>query len=322
MKRFLRSLCLNSLTVFAILSFAFFLIHLVPGDPVDFILKDSGTLQDKIELRSSLGLDKPVFTQYLHFLKDLLRLDMGQSLLTGEPVFQVLIEQSAFTMRLAFLALLLALSWGICFGVFSVKFQSESSLVSNSKMGWWLRSRGGGFAFDIFPVLLFSVPAFVLAPLLTGFFSIYLRWFPVSGAGNFSHLVLPSLSLALPLGAVLMKITRTALLEASHLDCVRTARAKGLSPNRIYYRHILFNALVPIISIAGLQLGALLTGTVIIETLFDRPGLGTVLYRSILNRDYALVKGAVLWIALLYVLINRATDSLYLLVNPQMGSDS
>ena len=321
MKRLLRSLCLNSLTVLAILSFAFFLIHFVPGDPVDFILKDSGTLEDKTQLRSTLGLDKPLFSQYLSFLKGLLHLDMGRSVLTGESVFEVLLEQSAFTARLAFLALLMALLWGLCLGVFSVKFQGEVSRASYKGKSR-LQIRSTELFFDILPVLLFSVPAFVLAPLLTGFFSIYLGWFPVSGAGAFSHLALPSLSLALPLGAVLMKITRTALLEAGRQDFVRTARAKGMPSRRVYYRHILFNALIPIISIAGLQLGALLTGTVIIETLFDRPGLGTLIYRSILNRDYTLVKGAVLWIALLYVLINRLTDSLYLLVNPQMRSPS
>ena len=281
---------------------------------MDFILKDSGSLDDKIQLKESLGLNKPLFDQYFHFLKNLLSFDMGRSLLTNEPVFETLAEQSFFTLNLALPALLLAFSWGLMLGVFSLKwklsffhkFFKHSAFISRNKF------------FDFLPVLLFSIPAFVLAPLLTGFFALYLKWLPVSGAGTLSHLILPVVSLALPLGAVLMKITRTSLLEVSHLDFVKTARAKGLASNKVYYKHILFNALIPVITVAGLQMGALLTGTVIIETLFDRPGLGTLLYYSILNRDYPLIQGAVLWIALLYVSINRLTDRMYRWVNPQM----
>ena len=330
MKTFFKNLLLNALTVLAIISFSFLLIYFVPGDPVDFILKDSGSLEDKIRLREALGLNKSFANQYLTFLRNLLRLNMGRSLLTEEPVFKMLVEQTSFTLPLAFLALLMALSWGLFLGVFSLRWRF-SFFNWKGVFSWFFpegfrNSKGdktySSDFFDLFPVLLFSLPAFVLAPLLTGFFSLYLRWLPVSGAGSFSHLILPSLSLAVPLGAILMKITRSSLLEVSHLDFVRTAQAKGLSPNRIYYRHILFNALIPIITIAGLQMGALLTGTVIIETLFDRPGLGTLLYRSILNRDYPVVQGAVLWIALLYVFVNRLTDRLYILVNPQMRKSS
>ena len=317
MKTFFKGLFFNILTIFSIVTLSFFLIYFIPGDPVDFILKDSGSLEDRNQLKESLGLNKPFFFQYFHFLKNLLFLNMGQSLLTDEPVFETLIEQSLFTLNLALPALFLAFSWGLMLGVVSLKWRisffdrffkgdKKSSFVSKNKF------------FDFFPIFLFSIPAFVLAPLLTGFFALYLKWLPVSGAGTLFHLILPSVSLALPLGAVLMKVTRTSLLEVSHLDFVKTARAKGLASERIYYRHILFNALIPIITVAGLQMGALLTGTVIVETLFDRPGLGTLLYRSILNRDYPLIQGAVLWIALLYVFINRLTDRIYLWVNPQM----
>ena len=331
-KTFLKSLVLNALTVFAIISFSFLLIYLVPGDPVDFILKDSGSLEDKSRLRESLGLNQSFINQYLAFLKGLLQLNMGQSLLTEEPVFAMLVEQTSFTLPLAFFALLLSLLWGLFFGVFSLRWKFSFFNWREKVPSWFLlrffrdskpgRPSSASRFFDLLPVVLFSLPAFVLAPLLTWVFSLYLRWLPVSGAGSFSHLILPSLSLAIPLGAVLMKITRSSLLEVSDLDFVRTAQAKGLSPNRIYYGHILFNALIPIITIAGLQMGALLTGTVIIETLFDRPGLGTLLYRSILNRDYPVVQGAVLWIALLYVFVNRLTDRIYILVNPQMRKAS
>ena len=327
MKTFLKSFWFNILTIFAIVSFSFLLIYFIPGDPVDFILKDSGSLEDKIRLRTALGLDKSFLEQYLVFLKKLSVLNIGRSLLTGESVFEMLLEQSTFTFVLAAFALVLSFIWGILFGVFSLKWKPSffgfshflnrimPGISEKLEPASWRAASG---FFDMFPVLLFSVPAFVLAPLLTAFFSLHLKWLPVSGAGSFAHLILPSVSLAVPLGAVLMKITRSSLQEASHLDFVRTAQAKGLSSNRVYYRHILFNALIPIITIAGLQMGALLTGTVIVETLFDRPGLGTLLYRAILNRDYPVVQGAVLWIALLYVFINRLTDALYVLVNPQM----
>lgn len=320
MKPFFKSLFFNILTLFSIVTLSFLLIYFIPGDPADFILKDRGGLEDKNQLKESLGLNKPFFYQYSYFLKNLLFLDMGRSILTDEPVFETLAEQSLWTLNLAFPALFLAFSWGVMLGVFSLKWRlsffdrffkksKQASFVSKNRL------------FDFLPILLFSIPAFVLAPLLTGFFALYLKWLPVSGAGTFSHLILPSVSLALPLGAVLMKITRTSLLEVSHSDFIKTALAKGLAPERVYYRHILFNAFIPIITVAGLQMGALLTGTVIVETLFDRPGLGTLLYRSILNRDYPLIQGAVLWIALLYVFINRLTDRLYLWVNPQMRKE-
>lgn len=321
MKSFFKILFFNILTVFAIVSLSFFLIYFIPGDPVDFILKDSGSLEDKNQLKETLGLNRPLFYQYFNFLKNLLFLDMGRSLLTEEPVFEMLIKQSLFTLNLALPALFLAFSWGLFLGVVSLKWRFSFS-------SWFLKKQkttsfvSQNRFFDFLPILLFSVPAFVLAPLLTGFFALYLKWLPVSGAGTFFHLILPSVSLALPLGAVLMKTTRTSLLEVSHLDFVKTARAKGLTPERIYYRHILFNALIPIITVAGLQMGALLTGTVIIETLFDRPGLGTLLYRSILNRDYPLIQGTVLWIALLYIFVNRLTDRIYLWVNPKMRKET
>ena len=214
MNTFLKSFFFNILTIFTIISFSFLLIYFIPGDPVDFILKDSGSLEDKIRLRTALGLDKSFFEQYLVFLKKLSVLNMGRSLLTGESVFEMLLEQSAFTFVLAAFALVLSFVWGILFGVFSLKwkpsffgfsrfFNRIMPGISEKLEPVSLRAASGFF--DMFPVLLFSVPAFVLAPLLTAFFSLYLKWLPVSGAGSLAHLILPSVSLAVPLGAVLMK---------------------------------------------------------------------------------------------------------------------
>jgi len=172
--------------------------------------------------------------------------------------------------------------------------------------------------FDLLPLIFFSVPVFVSAPLLIWLFAGQLNWFPVSGAGSFSYLFLPALSLALPLGAVLMKITRASILEVLSSDFVRTARSKGLSFSQIYFRHVLKNALIPIITVLGLQMGALLTGTVIVETIFDRPGIGSLLYQSIVSRDYPLIQGLVLFIVLVYIFINRWTDWLYTVFDPFM----
>ena len=302
MKAFAKKTLANIFVVFAIVSFTFLLMFLIPGDPVDFILKDGASREDKNQLRQEMGLDKTFVEQYANFLKDILHLDLGQSVHTGESVVRSIGRQIPFTFFLSILSLFMAFIWGLTLGVLSAypffkKFEK---------------------AFDFFPLVFFSVPVFVSAPLLIWFFAGQLSWFPVSGSGSFSYIFLPALSLALPLGAVLMKITRASILEVLSSDFVRTARGKGLSLPQVYFRHVLKNALIPIITVLGLQMGALLTGTVIVETIFDRPGIGSLLYRSIVSRDYPLVQGLILFIALVYVFINRWTDWIYTFFNPFM----
>ena len=302
--RLARGALLISLVLWAAASFAFFLIHLTPGDPVDFILKEGADQEEKTLLRRELGLDRPLPLQYSAFLLRLMRLDLGRSIHTGEPVFESLAEQAPFTFHLALLSVFLAWLWGVPFGVLSAALSARRRRLDR--------------LFDILPVMFFSIPAFVAAPVLIWIFGARLGWTPLSGAGSLAHLALPSISLALPLGAVLMKAARASMLEVMPLDYVRTARSKGLPPFLVYFRHILKNALIPLITIAGLQMGALLTGTVIIETIFDRPGLGLLLYESITRRDYPLIQGAVLLVAVIYALINRLTDWIYIYAHPQM----
>ena len=302
MKNLLRETLISLFLILALSSFTFILIHLVPGDPVDFILKEGAGLEEKELLRRELGLNQPLLQQYGNFIKDLVHLDLGQSLHRQEPVTALLGQQFPRTLELALFALFLALLWGIPLGVISaVKTMKPVEKI-----------------FDVFPVFLFSIPAFVSAPLLIWLFALHFPLLPVGGVGGFSYLILPSISLALPLGAILMKMTRVSMLEVSSAEYVKTAIAKGLSPAKIYFKHILFNALIPIVTLAGLQLGALLTGTVIIEIIFDRPGLGSLLFEAITTRDYPLIQGAVLIMALIYIFANRLTDKLYTLIHPQM----
>lgn len=304
MKSSLKKTLANLIVVFSIVSFTFLLMFLIPGDPVDFILQDGASLEDKNLLRQEMGLNKSFIEQYLTFLWNLIHLDLGQSVHTGESVSYSIARQFPFTLSLSLLSLFMAFLWGLPMGILSAHpfFKKHEKVI------------------DFFPLIFFAIPVFISAPLLIWFFSGKLSWFPVSGAGSFSHIFLPALSLALPLGAVLMKVTRASILEVLSADFVRTARSKGLSLTQIYFHHVLKNALIPITTILGLQMGALLTGTVIVETVFDRPGIGSLLYQSIVSRDYPLVQGLVLFVALVYVFINRWTDWLYSLFSPFMKS--
>ena len=303
MQSLFRRFFLSLVALFAACSFSFFLIHLVPGDPVDLILGDQASAPDREKLQESLGLNLSLWEQYSSFLIQLLKGDLSVSLHSGEPVLRELGRAFPATVQLAFFALLLAAFWGIPAGVFSVL-----------KRGFW----DSGLSF--FSLLGMSLPVFVLAPLLIWLFALKLNWLPVSEKGAFEYFILPAVSLALPLGAVLLKMSRAALLEVMQNDYIRTARAKGLSKNMVGLKHGLKNALVPIVTVLGLQSGALLTGTVIVESIFDWPGVGLLLLEAIQKRDYPLVQGAVLLISVVYVLVNLTVDIIYLWIHPKMTS--
>ena len=301
----LSKILIAGLTVVSLLSFTFLLIFLIPGDPVDFILKDGASLEDKNLLRQEMGLDQSFIVQYLQFLKNFFLLNFGQSVHTGEPVWDLIKAEFPYTFFLSLLSLSLAVLWGLPLGILS-----SYPLLKTGK-----------FFLNALPLVFISIPVFVSAPFLIWFFASKLSWLPVSGSGSFSHLILPSVSLALPLGAILMKISRASLLENLDKDYVRTALSKGLSVSQVYRKHILRNALTPILTVLGLQMGALLTGTVIVETLFDRPGIGSLLYQSIVSRDYPVMQALILLIALIYIFINKGTDWLYTAFNPLMKKD-
>ncbi len=282
----------------------FALLHLVPGDPVDVMLGEYAGAADRLALRTRLGLDLPLAEQWMRFLNGLVHGDLGSSLVTGRPVTAMLAEHVGYTVILALAALLLAVVVGVPLGV-----------VAALGVGrWW-----DGIT-SVLAVLGMSAPSFVLGPLLIIVFAVQLGWFPVGGASEPAGLVLPAVTLASGLAAVLTRMTRAAMLEALLLPHVQAARARGLGELTVVVGHVCRNAALPVVTVIGLQLGALLGGAVVTETVFNWPGLGQLLVESITRRDYPVVQGAVLLTALTYIVVNAAVDLLNTRLDPRIQS--
>ena len=288
--------------LFGVLLLTFMLIHLVPGDPVEVMLGESASTADRAALRADLGLNQPVPTQFLQYLSKLAQGDFGRSIHTQEPIADMVLARYPATLQLAVLSLLIGLVIGIPLGVYAAL-----------RAGHWQ-----DFVVTVVSVRLSAMPAFWLGPLLMLVFALWLGWLPVSGMESGASIILPALTLGFGLSAILTRMTRTSLLEVLHDDYIRTARAKGLSEKNIVVRHALRAALLPIITIVGLQMGSLLAGTVITETIFSWNGIGRLLVDSIDKRDYPVTQACVLVVALSYVLINLLTDVLYRLADPRM----
>lgn len=288
--------------VLGVCTLTFFLIHLVPGDPIDIMLGEQASEIDREALRADLRLNLPLHIQYFEFVKRVVRFDLGKSLHKRQPVSTELLERFPATLELTCAAMFLALLAGVPMGV--------GAAVRRSSWPDHLVTLTG--------LLSMSTPGIFLGPLLIWVFALQLDLFPVSERGGLNHLILPALSLAIPICAVISRMTRMSMLEVVREDYIRVARAKGLTPFYIYGKHALANALMPLITIVGLQVGALLTGTVITETIFDWPGIGTLLIQAIQSRDYPLVQGCVLLISLIYVSVNTATDIAYGFANPKV----
>lgn len=303
MKSYLhRRLLLLLPTLFGALTLVFVLIHLIPGDPVEVMLGESATAADKEELRRRLGLDQPLSAQYRSFLIQLAAGDLGRSLYEQASVADIIRARLPATLELASCAMIAAIL---------VSFPLAT--LAATRRGRWA-DRCALF-FSLFGL---SLPNFWLGPLLMIIFSIQLDWAPVSGRGGLSHLFLPALTLALGMAAILTRILRASLLQVMHEDYVRTARAKGLSERRVWLKHTLRNALLSVLTIMSLQFGNLLAGSLITETIFSWPGIGRLTVQAIQTRDYPLVQGCVLVIAVSYVLVNFFTDLLYKLVDPRV----
>jgi len=290
------------LVVFGVVSIVFLLIHLIPGDPVEIMLGEAASVADREALRAALGLDQPLARQFMTYLEGLLRLDLGNSYHSHRPVFELVLERLPATLVLAGMALLITLVMAVPLGI--VAAVRRDSLWDSGAMG--------------FSMLGVSVPNFWLGPLLILVFSLWLGWFPVSGRESFGSVVLPAITLGTGLAAVLSRMVRSSMLEVLGEDYMRTARAKGLAPSRIILHHGLRNALLPVITLLGLQLGALLAGAVITETVFSWPGVGLLTIEAIQSRDYPVVQACVLLISISYVLINLLTDIAYAWVDPRI----
>ncbi len=292
-------------TLFGVLTLVFVLIHLIPGDPVEVMLGETATAADKQDARRSLGLDQPLLAQYGTFLSGLLTGNLGQSLYEPASVAQMIRGRLPATFELALSAMIVGLL--ISFPL--------ATLAATHRSRWPDRSA------LVLSLLGLSLPNFCLGPLLIIIFSIQLGWTPVSGRGGLNHLLLPALTLGLGMAAILIRILRAGLLQTMQEDFVRTARAKGLAESEVWLKHMMRNALLSVITIMSLQFGSLLAGSLITETIFSWPGIGRLTVQAIQTRDYPLVQGCVLVIAVTYLLVNFVTDLLYKLVDPRVSYD-
>ena len=288
--------------IFGVLLLTFLLIHLVPGDPVEVMLGESASVADRDALRADLGLNQSLPSQFSGYLSKLTHLDLGRSIHTKQPIIDLIKTRYPATLKLAVLSLLIGLTIGIPLGVYAAL-----------KAGRWQ-----DIVVTIISVRLSAMPAFWLGPILMLVFAVWLGWLPVSGMDSRSSIILPAVTLGFGLSAILTRMTRTSLLEVLNDDYIRTARAKGLSERTVFIRHALRAALLPIITIVGLQMGSLLAGTVITETIFSWDGIGRLLVESIEKRDYPVTQACVLVIALSYVLVNLLTDVLYRFADPRV----
>ena len=303
MLRYLSLRVLYTLPVlWLVVSLVFLLIHLVPGDPILQMLGEGAPATDVQAARHAYGLDAPLGSQYLHYWKGVLHGDLGPSVRFAQPVSSLLVQRYPYTLELTVAALVVAILLSVPAGVRSAQ----------------RRNRWDDRLLSVVSLFGLSFPNFALGPILIIFFAIKLGWLPVSGAGTFANLVLPAITMGGALAAILTRMVRTSMLEELGQDYIRTARAKGLPENVVVYRHALRNAMIPIITVLGLQFGALLAGAIVTETIFSWPGIGRLTIQAIGNRDYYLVQGCVLAIGLTYVAVNFLTDFFYSVANPRI----
>lgn len=300
-QRILLTVCVTWIVV----SLVFGLIHLVPGDPIEQMLGEGASVSEVNRIRQELGLDRPLLEQYFSYMSGLLRGDLGVSFRNREPVITSIAQRYPATIELAVAAIFFSLLIAVPLGVIAAVRRGR---VTDRSIG----------LFTLFGV---SLPNFTLGPLLILFFSIYLGWLPVSGREDLVHLILPAITMGSGMAAITTRMVRSSMLEEIEQDYVRTARAKGLSEKTVLFRHALRNGLTPILTVMGLQFGNLLAGAIITEVIFSWPGLGQLTIQAINARDYPLVQGCILTIALTYVMVNFMTDIVYSLVDPRIRCD-
>ena len=288
--------------LFGVVLLTFLLVHSVPGDPVEVMLGESASSADRMQLRSDLGLDQPIYLQFGVYLNKLAHGDLGVSIHSKKPIVDLLAERLPATAKLALLALSFAILIGLPLGV-----------VAALRVNQWPDKLANFISLSIS-----AMPHFWMGPMLMMVFALWLGLLPVSGMERGVAIILPALTLGFGLAAILTRMTRASMLEVLHEDFVRTARAKGLAERSVVLRHVLRAALLPIVTVLGLQLGSLLAGTVITETIFSWDGIGRLLVESIEKRDYPVTQACVLVVALVYVMVNLATDIIYIKIDPRV----
>jgi ABC-type dipeptide/oligopeptide/nickel transport system permease component len=288
--------------IWLVVSLVFLLIHLVPGDPILQMLGEGVPAADLQAARHAYGLDLPLSQQYLNYWKGVVHGNLGLSLRYNQSVSKLLVQRYPYTLKLTLAALFVAVLLSIPAGVRSAQRRNE----------WDDRT------ISVVSLFGLSFPNFALGPILILLFSIKMGWLPVSGSGSFANLVLPAITMGSALAAILTRMVRTSMLEEMNQDYVRTARAKGLPESTVVYQHALRNAMIPVITVLGLQFGALLAGAIVTEKIFSWPGIGRLTIDAIANRDYYVVQGCILAIGLTYVAVNFMTDLVYSILNPRI----
>ncbi len=288
--------------VLGVVLLTFLLVHAVPGDPVEVMLGESASSADRMQLRADLGLDQPIYVQFGVYLNKLAHGDLGVSIHSKKPIVDLLAERLPATAKLALLALSFAILIGLPLGI-----------VAALKVSQWPDKLA-----NLLSLSISAMPHFWMGPMLMMIFALWLGLLPVSGMESGTAVILPALTLGFSLAAILTRMTRASMLEVLHEDFIRTARAKGLTERAVILRHALRAALLPIVTVLGLQLGSLLAGTVITETVFSWDGIGRLLVESIEKRDYPVTQACVLVVALIYVMVNLATDIIYTKIDPRV----
>lgn len=297
----LRRLALMIPVLIGVSILTFLMSHLVPGDPVAVMLGNSATAESEARLRQQLGLDDPLYVQYYHFVRNALHGDLGTSIRSGQPVLTEITDRVGSTVQLTLAAMVIAIVFGVGLGVLAAasgRRATDAGIMSLALLG-------------------ISMPTFWSGILLILLFGLKLHWLPIAGTGP-KALILPAITLAAPAMAVLARMTRSTMLEVLNQDFVRTARAKGLREQLVIGRHVLKNALIPVVTIIGLQFGGLLTGAVIVESVFSRPGLGRYAVTAIESRDFPQIQGIVLMAAVVYVVVNLLVDLIYAALDPRI----
>lgn len=282
--------------------FSFLLVHFIPGDPVKIMLGQNATPEAVKQLNENLGLDKPLFVQYTTYMGNVTQGDFGTSLKTGRPVLTEILDRFPETAKLAVAGIFIAILIGITLGIIAARYKDtfiDTIVMTLATLG-------------------VSIPGFWLAILLVMVFSVKFAWFPIAEGTGLRDLVLPAVTLGVLASTMISRLTRNGMVETLSNDFIRTARAKGLEERTILFRHALRNVLIPVVTLIGLQMAALLGGTVIIEQVFNWPGIGTLAIGAISSRDFPLIQGTVLFMGVIYVTINILVDIMYGFIDPRI----